>query len=432
MDKTKNRALLGFYENELNSNILPFWLNNSVDTVNGGFLNCFDNPGKNLLSHDKYTWSQGRFVWIWSKLFMMDCGTFTNAQRAQFLSLARNGRDFLFKHCLIAPGDWRCVYVMDETGEPKIAPGVDCLDASVFADNFVICGFAKYAEATGDIETYIFCKKLFQSYLKRVSSGNYPSLPYPMPPNYISHSSRMSISNLAQEVYGAAKTLDPDYCTELKKIIREANDDLLHLFVDKNKNLYEMINSDFSHCENLLSRHMNPGHIIEDMWFMINAGSVLDNTEYLSEACAISKRALSIGWDKEFGGLLHFCDLNGGKPAGSIEGIENEHMTKLVLSSWDDKLWWIHSEALYTTLLCYEKTDDQEFLEWHDKIFDYTFSVFPNPDREIREWVQILTRDGKPQKKIVALPVKDPFHIIRNLVLIIEMLYGTMAKRSDS
>ena len=29
---------------------------------------------------------------------------------------------------------------------------------------------------------------------------------------------------------------------------------------------------------------------------------------------------------------------------------------------------------------------------------------------------------GEPQEKVVALPVKDPFHIIRNLILIIELL----------
>ena len=47
---------------------------------------------------------------------------------------------------------------------------------------------------------------------------------------------------------------------------------------------------------------------------------------------------------------------------------------------------------------------------------------FINPDRSIGEWIQILTREGRPQEKVVALPVKDPFHIIRNLLLICELL----------
>ena len=112
----------------------------------------------------------------------------------------------------------------------------------------------------------------------------------------------------------------------------------------------------------------------------------------------------------------------GGKPVGDPGAAADEPMTGQ-LSGWGDKLWWIHSEALYTTLLCHFRTNDEEFLHWHNKVFDYTFSVFPNPDPEIREWIQILTREGVPQDKVVALPVKDPYHITRNLLLIIELLY---------
>ena len=36
--------------------------------------------------------------------------------------------------------------------------------------------------------------------------------------------------------------------------------------------------------------------------------------------------------------------------------------------------------------------------------------------------MQIRMRDGRPQEKVVALPVKDPFHITRNLCLILELL----------
>lgn len=96
-------------------------------------------------------------------------------------------------------------------------------------------------------------------------------------------------------------------------------------------------------------------------------------------------------------------------------------MTKQ-LSGWDDKLWWVHSEALYTTLLCYFRGGGTDFLDWHDRIFDYTFRTFPNTDPSVREWIQIRRRDGAPQEKTVALPVKDPYHITRNLILLLELL----------
>ena len=55
-------------------------------------------------------------------------------------------------------------------------------------------------------------------------------------------------------------------------------------------------------------------------------------------------------------------------------------------------------------------------------MFEYTFRTFPGRDPEIREWIQIRTKSGEPQEKVVALPVKDPFHITRNLLLILELL----------
>ena len=87
---------------------------------------------------------------------------------------------------------------------------------------------------------------------------------------------------------------------------------------------------------------------------------------------------------------------------------------------------WVHSEALYTSLLCFFESKDTAFAQWFEKIFEYTFSTFPGKNPEIREWIQIRTREGAPLEKVVALPVKDPFHITRNLLLILELLAREM------
>ena len=82
----------------------------------------------------------------------------------------------------------------------------------------------------------------------------------------------------------------------------------------------------------------------------------------------------------------------------------------------------MHSETLYASLLFHAVTGDDKFMEIHDKVLDYVEKHFINPDRKTGEWIQILTREGLPQDKVVALPVKDPFHITRNLLLICELL----------
>ena len=194
-----------------------------------------------------------------------------------------------------------------------------------------------------------------------------------------------------------------------------------------------MINS-WNECipDSVLGRYINPGHTIEDMWFVMHQArrmhmpgtSEVSGTSnaMIQKAAQVVKRTFQMGWDQEFGGLLLFADQDGGPPRGSLAGIENERMAQKVLADWGSKLWWVHSEALYTTLLAWRLTGDDEFLALYRQVFDYTFRTFPNPDAEIGEWIQIRDRQGRPEQRVVALPVKDPFHIIRNVALIMELL----------
>ena len=417
------RKLLGFYENELTNNILPFWMNRSHDSINGGFFNCFDNTGETLMSHDKYMWSQGRFVWLWSKLESMDCGTFTKQQRNCFLDYARSGREFLIRHCLMGENDWRCVFLTDEAGTPKYVDGYTRFDMSIYVDMFVIAALGKFAEVTGDKETYHFGKKLYESVLNRVNQNDHQTLPYPLSKAYKSHGIPMILSNVTKELYSAARMFDVEYCKVLEANLDGFVTEILTNFVDENYVLHEIILSNNHFFDEFLGQHANPGHTFEDAWFMVDAVDILGRCDYIPKISAITKRAFNIGWDKKYGGLLHMCSVNGGAPTGNLGKSRNEPMLKQTSEDWYYKLWWVHSEALYASLLLYDRTHDMEFLTWHQKVFDYTFSMFPNPDRENREWLQILTREGKSQQKVVALPVKDPYHISRNLILLIELLY---------
>ena len=85
----------------------------------------------------------------------------------------------------------------------------------------------------------------------------------------------------------------------------------------------------------------------------------------------------------------------------------------------------MHSEALYSTL---RFSDDKTVAEWYEKVKEYTFRTFPNTENDRGEWIQIRDREGKPENRVVALPVKDPFHIMRNLILLIEECEGRMER----
>ena len=422
MNKTEIRKLFGFFENELTNQILSFWMKRCEDKEYGGFLNCFDNKGEKLVSHDKYTWSQGRFVGMFAALAMTEAPIFSQAQRKEFLRLAGQGAEFLMRHCLMGENDWRCVFLMERDGTPKKVAGWDELDMSIYADCFAVIGLARYALAGGDEKAYQFARRLHASCVERIEKNAFHTLPYPLSPQYRAHGIPMIMSNTTKELCLAAEKMAGDDCAYLRALVQGYTQDILDHFVDENDVLHEIIMSaDNAFFPQLLGQHMNPGHTIEDSWFMLEAAELCGQKAWEEKIFRVAKKALENGWDAEFGGILHFSGVSGGAPVGDLTGVENETMTKQ-LSDWGSKLWWVHSEALYTTLLCAIKSGDPAFFQWFEKVFDYTFRVFPGKDPEIREWIQIRTREGNPQEKVVALPVKDPFHITRNLLLILELL----------
>lgn len=130
-DRFQQKTMLGFYENELTNRILSFWLPRCLDRQYGGYFNCYNNEGTRRVSTDKYTWSQGRFVWMYSKLALLRSDLFPDAQRERFLRLAQSGVVFLRSHCLMGSDDWRCVFLMDRTGAPKQVGDWPDLDMSM-------------------------------------------------------------------------------------------------------------------------------------------------------------------------------------------------------------------------------------------------------------------------------------------------------------
>lgn len=421
-------AQYGFYQNELKDRILSFWLPRCVDETCGGFVNCYDNYGSRLVSYDKYAWSQGRFVWCFARLAATEAPIFSKDERANFLRLARHGAEFLMRHCLIGPDDWRCVFLMERDGTPKqVSPGAP-LDMSIYADCFVVAGLGMYAYAAEDTGAYQFAKQMYESIVARVEQNEFHTLPYPLSKKYRAHGIPMILSNVTRELHRAAGKLDAAYCRRLRDNLAAYTRDILDHFVDDDHRMHEVIASDNTFIPQILGQHMNPGHTIEDAWFLLDAADLCGQPQWEDDILAIALQALESGWDPEFGGLLHFCGLRGGRPEGDDAGVAEETMVKQ-LAGWSDKLWWVHSEALYTTLLCAFRSADERFLAWYKRVFSYTFRTFPNRDPEIREWVQIRMRDGAPQEKVVALPVKDPFHIIRNLILIIELLHRELQER---
>ena len=175
--------------------------------------------------------------------------------------------------------------------------------------------------------------------------------------------------------------------------------------------------------ESLYGRHINPGHTNESMWFLIRAGQRLGRLDVVEKAIHTIRCTSSLAWDTEYGGMMYYLDREGGKPRGEYAP-EEAALAEAAVRDWSNKLWWPHTETIYANLLCYAQTGERKFLESYQRYHNYTFDTFPNPDKTVGEWIQLRYRDGSPNLGIIGgrLPVKDPYHITRNLMLLTDLL----------
>ena len=97
MKKKDINNLIELYKHGLLNDTVPFWMNNCIDNVYGGFNFCLDRKG-NVIDNDKGIWTRGRFTWLLSTLYL------TVEKREEWLSTAKHGIDFIKNMDLIMMG----------------------------------------------------------------------------------------------------------------------------------------------------------------------------------------------------------------------------------------------------------------------------------------------------------------------------------------
>ena len=254
---------------------------------------------------------------------------------------------------------------MTREGQPR-KPQADGmpLDSSIYADCFVVLGLAPMPQPAA-MGRAAFAHRLYRSVNERIRTGEFHTEPYPIPTGYKAHGIPMILLNTSQEMAAGLEALGmSDDAFAANQIADLCLHEIMTHFVCEGEVVHEMINS-WNECipDSVLGRYINPGHTIEDMWFVMHQARRMHlpgissdlrsplpgtSTAMIQKAALVIKRTFQAGWDQEFGGLLLFADQDGGPPSGNLAGIENERMAQKVLADWGSKLWWVHSEALYT------------------------------------------------------------------------------------
>jgi N-acylglucosamine 2-epimerase len=378
--------LRDLYRTTLLDDVVPFWIRHAVD-ANGGINTCIRDDGA-LVNRDRWGWSQWRALWVFSKLYN------TVEQRSQWLKTAEGICAFLTEHGPLEDGHWPLL--MD--GEGKVQRGFE----SVYNDGFAIYGLVELWRASRKERLLDLALATFKAAESSLSGSEPPpAWPYPIPPGRINHGISMLFSIVYNELAGATGD------SIVKNAALAHHKRVMETFLRRERGLVlEWLDLDGNEIPPPDGTVVLPGHAIESMWMQIHVALETGDSSVIERAVEAIRRHLEVGWDAEYGGLFLAVDADG-RP-------------EVAWKFPDTKLWWPHTEALYATLLAYEISRQDWCLEWYQRVHDYSFSHYPVKPHG--EWTQKLDRQGKPITDIVALPVKDPFHLPRALIYGIEVL----------
>ncbi|MFI4912607.1 MAG: AGE family epimerase/isomerase [Sedimentisphaeraceae bacterium JB056] len=369
------------YSDNLTKSIIPFWMSNSPDWDNGGTFTCLDDDGS-VYDPKKYIWLQGRSVWMFCRLYN------TQEKNEEYLKIAKLGLDFIEKNAIDSKG--RYYFSLMPDGTPYF------YQRKVYGAVFCMLAYLEYFNATGQQEYFDKSVDLFWKIRDWINDPSLLDRPiFKGLPKTSSLADVMVLASMAIELAAVDKQqayLDV-MADSLKNIDR-------HYDTDKNI-LMETVALDGTDLTKLPEgRFFNPGHSIEVAWFMLHLLEFLPDAEKESMAFDIIRGSMDFGWDKEFGGLYYFMDVEN-KPTLQLES--------------DMKLWWPHTEAIYALGLAYKKTGSEFWLDILNDVHDYTFDHFV--DEENGGWYGYCDRRGNLTHTSKGGNYKGFFHVPRAMLL---------------
>ena len=243
------------YENELMNSVVPFWEKNCVDKEYGGYFTSLDRDGS-VYDTTKYMWMQWRIVYMFAELYL------AGYQKEEYVKIARDGFDFLSKYGRDENGMY--YFALNREGVPAMAP------YSLFSDCFAAMGGAKLYKITGEQKHADIAIEAMNNYLTRAKSGNAAlqwnkSLAGKTP--YYSLGQYMMMANLGlimNECLGSSE-FDSAMDTAVDMVLNRFYSDEFGLVFENMP-----VNSSKPDLESSIGRQMNPGHVLEAMWFLLN------------------------------------------------------------------------------------------------------------------------------------------------------------------
>jgi mannobiose 2-epimerase len=369
---------------ELENNLIPFWLESAVDNECGGFIGRMSNDGEIDPKASKGLILNTRLLWTFSALYR-----FNNDSRCQ--DMAKRAYDYLetyFWDSLHGGTFWQVDFQGNLLDDKK----------KIYGQAFHVYALAEYYQAFGDTSALRRAKQLFE--LIEIHSRDKTYGGYIEVCNRdwtIAEDLRLSDKDMDEkksmnnhlhllEAYTNLYRIWPD--TKLRQCLTELID-----IMDK-----KIADSETGHLNHFFDELWQPkstnytfGHDIEASWLLCEAAEVLGGPDVTSRALRSAKVTLAEGFNDD-GGLCY--EGQGGRVTDP------------------NREWWPQAESVVGFLNAYELSGDQSFLEAAQKAWAYIEKYFVN--EKDGDWFWRINPDGNPDPNEPKVSQwKGPYHSVR-------------------
>ena len=368
------------YKKDLTENIMPFWMKYGLDRENGGVYTCVDRDGS-LMDTTKSVWFQGRFAFICSFAY-------NNVEKNQeWLDAAKSTLEFIEKHCFDEQG--HMYFSVTAEGKPLRKRRY------VFSETFAAIAMSEYALATGDQHWAKRAIQVFEDTQRFLATPGFLPAKFEADVKLQGHSIVMILINVGSCIRKVVD--DPKLTQQIDESIEKLKKYFIH---PEFKCLLETVGENGEFIDTNMTRTINPGHCIETSWFIMEEAKLRGwDKPMLDMALQVFDWSWDWGWDKQYGGIINFRDCKNLPPQDY---------------SQDMKFWWPQCETIIASLYAYLATGDEKYLYRHERISEWTYAHFPDP--EYGEWYGYLHRDGTVAQPAKGNLFKGPFHIPRMMI----------------
>lgn len=358
------------FKNELENNILAFWIDKMQDTEHGGFYGQVD--GNNILHPEanKGAILNARIMWTFSSAYRI-------LKKKEYLDMAQRAFDYITAYFL--DREYGGVYwELDYKGNPVSTK------KQTYVQGFMLYGFSEFYRATGNKQALELAKEFFYLIEKCHDNelGGYLEA-------YTQDWKPIEDMRLSDKDANEKKTMNThlhvlEPYTNLCRVwhneqLKAAQRRLIGIFteriLDKKTN---HLNLFFDEEWNVKSTAISYGHDIEASWLLFEAADVLGDMDLLAEIKNISlniANAASEGLEAE-GSMIYEKDGN------YIDG---------------DRHWWVQAESVVGYMYAYKNSKDIAYKEKVARIWNYIRNQIVDQDNG--EWYWSRKEDGKINNK---------------------------------